>query len=208
MSKNDDRASQPRAVPPRVSIALGVSCTLLVSTIAVSALTLYFVSVPTRLPLWSWAWFSAVSGQAWSDAAQTAVTALGAVGVFGAAFVAYRKQRSTEVARDDAVERSLHERYVKAANLLGTERAMTRLGGVYAFATLADDWKDLGKNKYRDVALDVLDTYHKSATVPGPDEPGGPRGKLLEETVRGVIEGILNNRGRQTHDSSGSGDQA
>jgi len=37
MSKNDDRASRPRAVPPRVSIALGVSCTLLVSTIAVSA---------------------------------------------------------------------------------------------------------------------------------------------------------------------------
>lgn len=26
MSKNDDRASRPRAVPPRVSIALGVSC--------------------------------------------------------------------------------------------------------------------------------------------------------------------------------------
>ncbi len=63
------------------------------------------------IPLWSDDWLSSTGnadtpiGEAWFNAARTSLTALGALGIGGAAYLAFRRQSSKEVEREDALKR-------------------------------------------------------------------------------------------------------
>jgi Pentapeptide repeats (9 copies) len=81
--------------------------------------------------------------------------------------VNHRKQRFTEKDHQLALEKdkregtqSLNERFAAAAEQLAHERAQVRLAGVYAMASLADDWDD-GRQK----CVDVLIAYLRLSNV-------------------------------------------
>lgn len=102
-----------------------------------------------------------VTGDQWFNAARTAVTAFGVLALGGAAYLAYRKQQSTEVERHDAILRDLHNRYETGAAQLDHEKPYIRLAGVYALAALADDWARAGDARQRQVAVDLLTSYFR-----------------------------------------------
>jgi hypothetical protein len=114
-----------------------------------------------------------------------AVTA--GLGGLVALVVALRKQRVTEAAHFLAAEadrrdstRLLSDRFVAASNLLGNENAAAvRLAGVYAMASLADDWED-----QRQTCIDVLCAYTRLPYDPV-SVPSG------EKEVRGTIFSVI-----------------
>ncbi|WP_433127377.1 pentapeptide repeat-containing protein [Micromonospora sp. CA-240977] len=60
--------------------------------------------------------------------------------------------------------RLLNERFAKASEQLGSEKAAVRLAGVYAMAGLADDWR-----QGRQTCIDVLCAYVRMPYMPPPD---------------------------------------
>ncbi|MFG2108829.1 pentapeptide repeat-containing protein [Micromonospora chersina] len=88
------------------------------------------------------------------DAAKVALTVVAGLGGVVALVVAYRRQglNEAEHKREDA--KLFTERFVKASELLGSEKAAIRLAGVYAMASLADDWPH-----GRQTCIDVLCAY-------------------------------------------------
>ncbi|MET8123789.1 hypothetical protein [Micromonospora sp. NPDC005189] len=62
--------------------------------------------------------------------------------------------------------RLLNERFAKASEQLGSEKAAVRLAGVYAMAGLADDWRD-----GRQTCIDVLCAYLRMPYTPPPEVP-------------------------------------
>ena len=117
------------------------------------------------------------------------------VGGVAALVVAYRRQRVAEHAnklaeyahglahaadlRAEAAEgrakietdrngvRLFNERFAKASEQLGSDKAAVRLAGVYAMAGLADDWRD-----GRQTCLDVLCAYVRMPYTPPSPPPG------------------------------------
>ncbi|MEU3622805.1 hypothetical protein [Amycolatopsis coloradensis] len=104
-------------------------------------------------------WWRATAGLTGADLVKARLDALkiglsigvGSGGVV-ALYLAWRRQHSTEAslahqertaddARTDAVERRITEMYLKAAELLGSEKAPVRLSGLYALERLAQDNK-------------------------------------------------------------------
>ncbi|MFC9249984.1 pentapeptide repeat-containing protein [Amycolatopsis thailandensis] len=102
-------------------------------------------------------WWPATAGLVGADLVRARLDALkiglsigvGSGGVV-ALYLAWRRQHSTEAslahqertaddARTDAVERRITELYLKAAELLGSEKAPVRLSGLYALERLAQD---------------------------------------------------------------------
>ncbi|MGW7611874.1 hypothetical protein ACWGKW_32405 [Streptomyces sp. NPDC054766] len=86
--------------------------------------------------------------------------AAGSGGVI-ALVIAYRRQRITEEDNERAREvhlreerRLLNERFATATAQLGHEKSAVRLAGVYAVASLADDW-----NEQQQTCIDVLCAY-------------------------------------------------
>lgn len=74
--------------------------------------------------------------------------------------------RATEEHQRGA-ERLFHERFQKASEQLGHDAAAVRLAGVYAMASLADDWAD-----HRQTCIDVLCAYLRMHFNPDPpDDP-------------------------------------
>ncbi|MFG3556541.1 pentapeptide repeat-containing protein [Micromonospora sp. NPDC047557] len=60
--------------------------------------------------------------------------------------------------------RLFNERFTKASEQLGSEKAAVRLAGVYAMAGLADDWRE-----GRQTCIDVLCAYLRMPYAPPPD---------------------------------------
>ncbi|MEU4476184.1 pentapeptide repeat-containing protein [Micromonospora sp. NPDC023888] len=60
--------------------------------------------------------------------------------------------------------RLFNERFAKASEQLGSEKAAVRLAGVYAMAGLADDWRE-----GRQTCIDVLCAYLRMPYTPPPD---------------------------------------
>ena len=87
----------------------------------------------------------------------------------GALFIAFtvlkyrshtQAEEKLDLEKTDAVFRTAEhytERFSKAAEMLGSERAATRLGGVYALAALADEW-----SLNRQQCIDLLCGYMRS----------------------------------------------
>ncbi|MEV5207116.1 pentapeptide repeat-containing protein [Micromonospora sp. NPDC053740] len=62
--------------------------------------------------------------------------------------------------------RLFNERFAKASEQLGSEKAAVRLAGVYAMAGLADDWRE-----GRQTCIDVLCAYLRMPYIPPSDAP-------------------------------------
>ena len=95
------------------------------------------------------------------DGIKIALTVVGGIGGVVALVVAYRRQRYSELehvraeaAASREVTKLFNERFASAAEQLGSDKAAIRLAGVYALASLADDW--LGG---RQTCIDVLCAY-------------------------------------------------
>ncbi|MBW8026137.1 hypothetical protein EOG37_05485 [Clavibacter michiganensis subsp. michiganensis] len=74
-----------------------------------------------------------------------------------------RMKELIEQRRSDA-EREFRTRFSQAVSLLSNvERATTRQAGVYALGALADDWDNFGRQDERQVCIDVLCGYLRSA---------------------------------------------
>lgn len=123
-----------------------------------------------------------VTGQQLFDSARTTAMLIGIVGLGGAGFLAYRRQRTSEAVQSTTSKshqlseerfrhdtlRSLRERYTIAAEQLGSESFAVRLAGVYALAALADDWAASDELSERQVCIDVLCAYLRT---PAPVQP-------------------------------------
>ncbi|WP_235564994.1 pentapeptide repeat-containing protein [Modestobacter sp. Leaf380] len=106
------------------------------------------------------------------DAIKVSAGLVAGVGAAVALVVAYRKQRlgeeehrlQEESSQRDA-NRLFNERFARASDQIGSERAAVRLAGIYAMAGLADDW-----HEGRQTCIDVLCAYLRM--------PFAPRGPL------------------------------
>jgi uncharacterized protein YjbI with pentapeptide repeats len=102
------------------------------------------------------------------DAMKIVLAVVGGIGGVVALTVAYRRQHLGEAAehREESKERRentklFNERFAKAVELVGSDKAAVRLAGVYAVAALADDW--LGG---RQMCIDVLCAYLRMPYTP------------------------------------------
>ncbi|HZE39460.1 MAG TPA: hypothetical protein VE172_11690 [Stackebrandtia sp.] len=87
------------------------------------------------------------------------------IGATVALVVAYRKQRLSEAAEKRERAKHFHERYVTASEQLYSATAGVRQAGVYAMASLADDWDEGRQN-----CIDVLCGYMRMPYTP-PEQP-------------------------------------
>ncbi|WIM99949.1 hypothetical protein ACTOB_003619 [Actinoplanes oblitus] len=113
---------------------------------------------------------------AWSvqntfEAVKIALTMVAGIGGVVALTVAYRKQGHDEAAERRENTKLFNERFGKAAEQLGSDKAAVRLAGVYAMAGLADDW-DTG----RQTCIDVLCAYLRKPYTP-------PAGQAAPDTA-------------------------
>jgi membrane protein implicated in regulation of membrane protease activity len=88
------------------------------------------------------------------DIIKVALTVVAGVGGVVALVVAYRRQRVSESAETRERAKLLNERFGAACNQIGNENPTVRLAGVYALASLADEWPE-----QRQVCIDVLCSY-------------------------------------------------
>ncbi|WP_156119191.1 pentapeptide repeat-containing protein [Modestobacter caceresii] len=112
------------------------------------------------------------------DALKLVLAVVGGTGAVFALTIAYRKQRHGEAAEYREDNKLFNERYAKGAELLGHERAPTRMAGLYALARLADDVEDYER---RQQCIDALCAYLRLPYAPGPNETGETK---AERTVR------------------------
>ncbi len=110
---------------------------------------------------WWWPHNGALKGANVYDLGRTTAAMAALLGGIFALAYAYRKQRVEEAAGRRADEENLRERnearskrYQDAAGQLGHENAAVRLAGVYAMASLADEWPE-----QRQTCADVLCAY-------------------------------------------------
>lgn len=83
-----------------------------------------------------------------------ALSVVAGVGGVVALVVAYRKQRIGEMAEARERVKVLNERFAGACAQIGHEKPTVRLAGIYAMASLADEWLE-----QRQVCIDVLCAY-------------------------------------------------
>ncbi|MFE3290567.1 pentapeptide repeat-containing protein [Rhodococcus sp. NPDC059234] len=124
-----------------------------------------------------------LNGTQWFDAARTTVTLIGIIGLGGAAFLAYRKQRSTEATHVLQETGELRSRYTTCAEQLGHDAPAIRQAGVYALSSLADDWHAAGNDAERQVCIDLLCAYLRTPRRPSwtseTPAPGPASGRTL-----------------------------
>ncbi|WP_410670462.1 hypothetical protein [Amycolatopsis sp. cmx-4-68] len=88
------------------------------------------------------------------DFAKVVLAIIGGIGAVVALVIAYRKQKLGENAERREESKVFAERFTKAAEQLGSDRAAVRLAAVYAFEKLAEDW-----HGGRQTCIDVLCAY-------------------------------------------------
>lgn len=76
------------------------------------------------------------------------------------------QSRATELTHSRELVRDLRARYTTAAEQLAHASAAIRLAGVYALASLADDWQLQGERDEKQVAIDLLRAYLRTPNVP------------------------------------------
>ncbi|MBY6366939.1 pentapeptide repeat-containing protein [Rhodococcoides corynebacterioides] len=183
-----------------------------IATTVIGAALFYLFAWQQGGHVWNWS-LRETTGQQIFDSARTTVALVGVIGLGGAALLAYRRQRTTE--RSTALSsqavtlsrqqfthdevRILRERYTSAAEQLGSDSFAIRLAGVYAFASLADDWAEAGNTSERQVCIDVLCAYLRTPTGGGRDlasatdaDSGTSAGlNAQEEQVRSTIVRVI-----------------
>lgn len=96
------------------------------------------------------------------DIVKVALTVVAGMG----GVVAYRKQRLSESAETRERLKLLNERFGAACTQIGHDTPTVRLAGVYALASLADEWPD-----QRQVCIDVLCSYLRVPYEPALESP-------------------------------------
>lgn len=157
-----------RNAKPPVSIGVAVTWTLVLATViaaVVAAAGWHFLHVQRFKPE------PDLSASAAFNLLKVAFAVAAGAGAAVALVTSYRRQRFIEIAESREREgadreqgRLLNERFTIAAGQLGHETAAVRLAGVYAMASLADDW-----HKQRQTCLDVLCAYLRMPYEPEPD---------------------------------------
>ncbi|MGV9747787.1 pentapeptide repeat-containing protein [Rhodococcus zopfii] len=163
---------------------------VLIGTIATTLLGIAVLLLFAWLQSGKWLWQNGfyLNGSQWFDAARTTVALIGIVGLGGAAFLAYRKQVSTEAQHQLTESSSLRDRYTTAAEQLGNESAPIRLAGVYALASLADDWNAFGRPDERQVCIDLLCAYLRTDRTQS-SKPSAPTERTISEHPRRILAG-------------------
>ncbi len=100
------------------------------------------------------------------DIIKIALSVVAGVGGVVALVVAYRKQRIGEVAEARERVKVLNERFASACSQIGHDKPTVRLAGIYAMASLADEWLE-----QRQVCIDVLCAYLRVPYEPALDSP-------------------------------------
>ncbi|MGW4482118.1 hypothetical protein [Rhodococcus triatomae] len=95
----------------------------LATTAVGGGLLLIFARLQAGKAVWTDGFY--LNGSQWFDAARTTVTLVGIIGLGGAAFLAYRKQVSTEAGHLLEQSTSLRDRYTTTAEQLGHDSAAT-----------------------------------------------------------------------------------
>ncbi|WP_436528544.1 hypothetical protein [Actinoplanes sp. HUAS TT8] len=109
-----------------------------------------------------------------------ALAVVAGIGGVVALTVAYRKQGHAEAAERRENTKLFSERFGKAAEQLGSDKAAVRLAGVYAMAGLADDWI-IG----RQTCIDVLCAYLRKPYIPPTDPaPASPDTAPAKQSAR------------------------
>ncbi|SDP91816.1 pentapeptide repeat-containing protein [Lentzea jiangxiensis] len=117
------------------------------------------------------------------DIIKVALTVVAGIGGVVALVVAYRKQRISESAETRERVKLLNERFGAACNQIGNESPAVRLAGVYALASLADEWP-----QQRQVCIDVLCAYLR---IPYEPELESQWYLDAESEVRLAITGVI-----------------
>lgn len=100
------------------------------------------------------------------DVIKIALSVVAGVGGVVALVVAYRKQQINESAEARERVKVLNDRFASACTQIGHERPTVRLAGVYAMASLADEWVE-----QRQVCIEVLCAYLRIPYEPALDSP-------------------------------------
>jgi hypothetical protein len=95
-----------------------------------------------------------------------ALSVVAGVGGVVALVVAYRRQRIGEAAEARERVKVLNERFASACAQIGHEQPTVRLAGIYAMASLADEWLE-----QRHVCIEVLCAYLRIPYEPELDSP-------------------------------------
>lgn len=134
----------------RMSLGANIALLLTVAVLATAGIGVL---------LWWTLGHPSVQGGAWTaansfDFAKVVLAIVGGIGAVVALVVAYRKQHLGEAAelREDA--KLFSERFTKAADQLGSDKAAVRLAGIYALEGLAQ-----GEPDQRQTIVDVLCAY-------------------------------------------------
>lgn len=159
------------------------------TTAAGTALLITFARLQASLWVWQDGFY--LTGDQWFNAARTTVTLVGIVGLGGAAFLAYRKQVSTEATHLLEQSSGLRDRYTTVAEQLGHDSTAIRLAGVYALASLADDWHDFGNDDERQVCVDLLCAYLRT------ERPN----RLPDTALPAPLRGVRRVAGQRLHPS-------
>ncbi|HEU4423148.1 MAG TPA: hypothetical protein VFR67_11500 [Pilimelia sp.] len=101
------------------------------------------------------------------DGVKIALAVVGGIGAVVALVVAYRRQRFAEREHEREDTRLFTERFSRASEQIGSDKAAVRLAGIYAMARLADDWGEPGQQ----MCIDVLCAYLRMPYTP----PDGAR---------------------------------
>ena len=148
-------------------------------------------------------------------------TVLGGAGVLTAAGIAYLSAHKTRLSSEKIAQaehteqttarvqlhkretaRGLRDRFTTTAAQLGHDGSTIRLAGVYAMASLADDWHDFGNDDERQVCIDVLCAYLRNAPPPSRQHEDANRkaADQRERQVRTTIITIIRDRVRRSLD--------
>jgi hypothetical protein len=95
-----------------------------------------------------------------------ALSVVAGVGGVVALVVAYRKQRIGEAAEARERVKVLNDRFATACSQIGHEKPTVRLAGIYAMASLADEWAE-----QRQVCIEVLCAYLRIPYEPALESP-------------------------------------
>ncbi|MBG6191516.1 hypothetical protein IWX64_002481 [Arthrobacter sp. CAN_A212] len=174
------------------------------TTIAIAVLIGAFAFI-LRGQFLPWTLEQSLTAMELQQVVQSAVTTAAALGLGITLYLSFRRQKTTDEGhlttlellrlhrdqhRSDSITK-LRDRYVSAADQLGSESRPIRLAGIYALASLADDWSEERNVKERQVCIDLLTTYlalgaNDTDTV----ESQGPEWETIWSTIfdRSVLE--------------------
>ncbi|WP_155852610.1 hypothetical protein [Arthrobacter sp. H14] len=177
---------------------------LVLATIAIAVLVGAFTFI-LRGQFLPWTLEQPLTARELQQVVQSAVTTAAALGLGITLYLSFRRQKTTDEDhltmlellrlqqdqhRSDSITK-LRDRYVSAADQLGSESRPIRLAGIYALASLADDWSEERNVKERQVCIDLLTTYlalgaNDTDTV----ESQGPEWETIWSTIfdRAVLE--------------------